>query len=397
MIYIFITLLLLLLSFYYDIGGKEKGRDQWYFMIMVVLILLAGLRYRLGIDTPNYIEHFYHDIPTVDQLTLADFSIGNKPLWTLINSIVLSLGGRYFIVQIIEAAFVNILVFKYVKRHSRYIFTCIFFYFLCMYLSLSFVVMKAAMSIVICLFANDFASQKQWSKAYVLYFLAALFHPQTIVIMLTPLFMFLRLDKKSAALFIFLFFLGFGIQKLLGDYLALFDIADDAIAAKAENVANSDRYSSQTGNTNFLIVKIFPFLLYSLFTLLYLKRYRSSSALLKFEPYIIMYLGCLILEINVYICYRFAMYYIIYFLFYISDAFVEIAIQGQKKLSVPLAVTRSFMIILPFVFLIEFGFYKRWWVYNPYSSVIERRIDKTRENNRHEIHPYGPSANKNEY
>jgi hypothetical protein len=53
--------------------------------------------------------------------------------------------------------------------------------------------------------------------------------------------------------------------------------------------------------------------------------------------------------------------------------------------------------VLPLFLLLGYVTYKRAWIYNPYSSVIERNIDETREWNRLEIHPNGPRADKNEY
>ena len=124
MIYLFILILLLCLTLRYDINGKTKYRSQWYIIMLVIFILVAGLRWRLMVDTPNYIERFYHRTPLLKDYS---FDIGKAPFYTLINSIVLTLGGRFYVVQLIEASFVNILVFKYFKRHSKYIFTCLFF------------------------------------------------------------------------------------------------------------------------------------------------------------------------------------------------------------------------------------------------------------------------------
>ena len=53
MIYLIVIILLLLLSFRYDINGKTEGREQCYLAMLVIFILIAGLRWRLGVDTPN--------------------------------------------------------------------------------------------------------------------------------------------------------------------------------------------------------------------------------------------------------------------------------------------------------------------------------------------------------
>ena len=83
------------------------------------------------------------------------------------------------------------------------------------------------MSIVVCLYANNYILQKKWVKGFMLYLISALFHPQAILIMLTPFLLFLKLNKKSVLLFGILYVLGFSVQAYLGDSLALFDFDED--------------------------------------------------------------------------------------------------------------------------------------------------------------------------
>ena len=128
MIYLSVLFILLYFSFYYDINGKTKGRNFFYRFMLLLFILIAGFRWRLGVDTPNYLYNFYHYIPTLDKFSFTDYSIGQSPFFVLMNSLVKSCGGRFYIVQLIHATIVNVLVFRYIKRHSSFIFTSVFFY-----------------------------------------------------------------------------------------------------------------------------------------------------------------------------------------------------------------------------------------------------------------------------
>ena len=181
MIYLLVIVLLICLSLRYDINGKTKYRDFWYLMMLVVFILIAGLRWRLMVDTPNYIYNFYHVYPSLENFSFEDYPIGKDPFYVLINSLVISLGGRFYVVQLIEATVVNVLVFKYIKRHSSYLFTCLFFYAIMCYMGYSMETMRASLSVVICLYANDYILDKKWIKGYILLFLALMFHAQTIL------------------------------------------------------------------------------------------------------------------------------------------------------------------------------------------------------------------------
>ena len=118
---------------------------------------------------------------------------------------------------------------------------------------------------------------------------------------------------------------------------------------------------------------------------------------MKFESFVIIYLCFIVLELNVYISYRFALYYTVYFILMLSESFVEFASLGQNSKYRTKVFFKSLLIVLPFLILLGYRSYQRAWVYSPYSSVIERNIDITREQNRFELHPNGPRANRNEY
>ena len=361
---------------------------------MFVFILMAGLRYRLGTDTPNYIWHFYHDIPRLDKLTIEDVSIGNKSLWIILNSTILSLGGRFYIVQLIQATIVNVIVFKYIKKHSTYLFTCLFFYFLCMYFTLNMEVMKASLSIVVCYYANDYILQKKWKKAYLLYILAVLFHPQALVIMITPLFAFLRFNKTGALVLVSSFVIGLLIQYVFGDYLMLFEF-DDAIEEKTVALANNEHTLSQDHSQIYLTMAVYVYIVYAIITYYVVKRY-SDSKLQKFEPFLFFFTFFYVIAINSFIFYRFAMYYMIYLVLYISETFVKVA-KRRRRMSSGLAYFKSVIMVIPFIVLVGYFRGSRAYRYYPYSSVIERSVDKDREMRRLEDHPNGYAASYSEY
>lgn len=107
MIYLFILLLLLLLSFRYDINGKKKYRDQCYLILLVIFILVAGLRYRLGTDTIGSLDKFYTETPCVGDISIDYLSI-KYPLWNLLSSLVYTVAGKFFVLQLIQATIVNL-------------------------------------------------------------------------------------------------------------------------------------------------------------------------------------------------------------------------------------------------------------------------------------------------
>lgn len=394
MIYLIIIVMLLILVFRYDINGKIKYRNQCYTMMLIAFILLAGLRYRLMSDTPNYIFYFYHKYPYLKDFSFNDYPIGRDPFYVLINSIVKSLGGRFYWVQLIEATFVNTLLFKFFKRHCDYIFTCLFFYAITSYLGYSMETMRGSFSVILCLYANEYILlEKKWIKGYILIALALMFHAQTVVMFVVPILFFLRFNRKGAIILVAMFFIGYIVQKSMGDYLDLLEFSDE-ISNKASDYIESEKFGSQGGNMNFYLVQILPNLVYSLFCLFYLKRYHRSSKVLNLEPFVMC--GCvfLVLQMNMQITYRYVDYFRMFFYIIYAEAFMMLVLR-VKRLKLSLAVTRAIVIFFPFFLLVGYYKYLRLDTFYPYSSVIEKSIDHKRE--QRFARGERPSANYNEY
>ena len=393
MIYFIVLIILLIFVLRYDINGKVRYRNECYHAMLIIFILIAGLRYRLMSDTPNYIGYFYHDYPYLKDFTFDDYPIGKDPFYVLINSFVKSIGGRFYWVQLIEAAFVNVLLFKYFRLHCKYIFTCLFFYSITCYLGYSMDTMRASFSIVICLYANDCLLERKWIKGYFLIILALFFHGQTIVLLFVPLLLFLRLNKKGAIILVTIFFVGIVIQKSLGDYLELLELGDE-IGSKASNYVNDEQYGERGGNLNFLIVNIFPDLLYSLFCVFYLKKYHSDTKVLKLEPLIMIGVFFLILQINLQIAYRYVDYFRAYFCIFFAETFIQL-IMSANRFTLSVKISRAIIVFLAFFLLTGYYRYKRFFLIYPYSSVLERSTDHEREL----FFSIGdrPTANFNEY
>lgn len=377
MIYIAVLFLLVILSFHYDINEKKENRDFWYLVCLLIFIFIAGLRWRLCVDTPNYINMFYHEYPTIQEFSWDDFSIGEDPLYVLINSIVKTCGGRFYMVQLIQASFVNILIFAYIKRHTSHIFTALLFYALTSYLGYNMDIMRASMAIAVSLFANDFFLEKKWIKGYLLVIIGCFFHAQTILLLILPFFVFLRFNKIGIIILLGGIFLGKIAQALLLDYMFLFD-ANEAVSGKMAGYLEDEKYGTQGGNFNFFIVNILPTLIYCVLSLLYLKWKNSELKILKLEPFLMFGFFFLIMQMSLQIAYRFVDFYRIYFVLFMGEAFVT-WLKKSSVLSISVATLRTYIFFLPYFVFINWSYFTHFeWIY-PYSSVIERSVDQRRE------------------
>jgi len=378
MIYLIVLFLLIILSLRYDILGKTKNFVFWYRFVLFVFILIAGLRWRLGVDTPNYLAYFYYWHPTLDKFSFTEYGLGKDPFYVLINSVVKTLGGRFYIVQLIQASIVNVLIFKYIKKHSSYFFTCVSLYYLSFYYSFNMEIMRASISVVICLFAYDYFLDKKWLKGYLLLCLALMFHLQTIVMFVLPIFLFLRLNKLGIAIIFGAFIFALFVNKIFGQYLMMLSAVSDAGAEKIDVYLNSEKYGDQTHNLKFMAVMYFPYIIYSIASLIYLKKYDNKNLLLRLEPLLLFGVIFVVMELNLYIAYRFVDFFKIYFILFFSELFISL-IKRDCSLSRGVTFARTFIIFIPFFFMISFSRYQQLARFYPYSSVIEKKIDKKRE------------------
>lgn len=394
MIYLIVLILLLLLSFRYDINGKTKGRELSYVFVLVIFVMLAGLRWRIGVDTASYLNRFYYVYPTLDKFSLADYPIGKDPFYVLMNSFVKTLGFRFYVVQIIHAAFVNILIFKYFNKHTKYVFTCAFFYFITAYSSYCTEIMRGSMSIAICLYAYDYFLEKKWFKGYLLLLLALMFHVQTIIIFVTPFLLFLRFNKIGVFALLVALFVGFLIQRTLGDYVELFELSED-IETKAAVYANSEKYGDQNHTWKYFMLRIATSYAYAFLYLIIIKvrNVECRHHLSRFEPCLMLGAVFLMMRISIDIFYRFVEYYHIYFVLFYSELFVNQA--RKQNLTRCLSYLRTFVLFLPFFLIVVLRFINSDGRTRPYSSVIERSISKEREATMKEKNK--PAANRNLY
>lgn len=394
MIYFIVLILLLFLSFRYDINGKTEGREQCYLAMLIIFILIAGLRWRLGADTTSYIRTFYHLTPLLKDYELDEMTLGMNPLWVLLNSVVKTLGGRFYVVQLIEAFVVNFLIFKYFKKHTQYIFTCVFFYFIWRYFNMNMQEMKASISVVLCLYGNDYILEKKWVKGYILYLIGCLFHFSTLLILLTPLFFFLRFNRKGLVLIAIAFIFGYMVQSSFDDYLMLFEF-DDRIGDKAEGYL--ERANEKENSLLVLLVYTLPPPIYAFLCALYLKKMKLDYYLLRFECFVVIGVICYLISINISIFYRYAHFYTTYLILFYSSCFVDLF---KKKLRNTFSVATLSLAILFSPLCMSFAFYfikgDKYVMYYPYNSIFNRKVNKEREV-RFNVKLNRPAPNYNEY
>lgn len=396
MIYLLVFILLLFLSYHYDIQGKKKGRDEWYIAILVILILIAGLRWRFAADSVRYMYNFFYKTPKLWEISGNDLiQSGTAPLWIILNSLVKTLGGKFFVVQLIQATIVNTLFFKYFKKHSAYPYICIVFFFMWKYAYFNMMIMKAATAVSILLFANDYFLERKHVKGILLVLLATGFHQFSILLLITPFLLFLRFNKLGIVVLCCAFPVGAILQSMLGDFFEMLDFSE-GISEKLDSYLEGDHFLTSSMQIGYYVVNVFPYIIYPIWYILHMNNCHKTSPISELEPFIIIGLIMYVMEYNIHVFYRYTYIYSAYFIIYIVQFFMEFSTNSSRYRRYKSYSTAIILLSPLLVMLLLFNRFSPFdSKYNPYSSIIEKKVDYERE--QHYREEGLSSYDKNEY
>jgi hypothetical protein len=409
MIYLLVLILLFFLICRFDIVGDERNKNFWCNFVLFVFIAIAGFRYRLGGDTINYLELYYHNTPTFSNFSFSAVEeLGMEPLYVLLTILVKTLGGQFFWIQLIQAIVVNGLLFTYFRKHSDYVFTCIFIYAIWFYTLFNYEEMRASISLAICLFANDYILDKKWVKGMSLYIIGCLFHYSTIMLLITPLMLFLKFNLLGIMVMCMAIPLSVVAEKWLGDYMILMDLQGN-LSEKAIGYLNNEDYH-QVHGIMFYIIDLGFFIFYIVSAYWYVHKKQLRSDLLRFQPFLLIGLFFFFAKSNFWILYRFGHFYFPYFVLFISTMFGSMIRDNLDRMK-SLAWMRTLVFFLPFFYLITYGYfsspprmlsksYRNYQKHYPYASIFEKDIDKEREDlfdNLFSVNKLHSNVNEDEY
>ena len=212
-IYFLLIAQMIVCAIIYDIKGYKHGKSFWINFSLIALILLAGLRYRMGTDSVYY-EYEFSSFPKLWDLTTSDFTgkynIRYTPLYIVFFSLLRSITSEFFIVQFVYAIFINYAVFYSIIRCGckDYIFSIVLFYFVNLYYGLNCEVLRESISVGFFLFSLGDLMDKHYKSYYLKILLAIGFHYGAIILLLVPLLRKISINKTfiiiSTVLIIFI-------------------------------------------------------------------------------------------------------------------------------------------------------------------------------------------------
>lgn len=192
-------------SIVWDLGKTKRYKLRkilwWY--LCIILILIIGLRYCVGGDTWAYMGDYEWraSLDTWKYNPLDPF----QPGYTLLCALGKSISPDFYVFQLIHATIVNILLFYFIQKNTKYIFSALIAAFLTCYLYFTMEILREVLAILIFVLNYESYKNGQWIKFYLGVLMACCFHISAIFLVLLPLCKNLRINGHYAWISLCLF------------------------------------------------------------------------------------------------------------------------------------------------------------------------------------------------
>ncbi len=216
MIYLIVFAILLLFVFAFDFSIKgtqeTKQANGAVVFSFVLLTLLAGLRYRVGTDTLEYMDEYYN-------YPISYFMDNYLFGWYLFIAICKSFHLSFYFVQLFLAFLTNYAVFVLFKRYSRHFFSSVLLYYVIFFPALTFEILRQSVCISIFILAFTLLENKKYLKYYICVGIACLFHYSALILLFLPLLTLISFNKNVFRVFLFTLLLFMVLAPQIKDYI----------------------------------------------------------------------------------------------------------------------------------------------------------------------------------
>lgn len=374
MIYILVLLYTLFLFVHFNVNGYKRGELFHYYFLLVIVCCIAGFSYRLGMDTIGYMEYFER-IDDFKYTTKHLTEYRYEPAFVLLLASCKTIWNDFTLVQIVVAVFVNTVIFWFARRHAKYYFLVIFFYFIFGFWNINFEIKRE--SIAICFFLlgvdkilkEEKISLKNYFSYYIFCLFSALFHHFGFITFLFPLATKIRLNRLYIITVIVLFMMSYLGSIIFKDILTTLN----TLMALYSNEGISDYLDSGkygvggVFTVNGLITGVIvPFYI------VWCVRNKINKKILSLT---LFYFLISALSANVFIFYR-VLNYLFMFLLILYSQFAEKCCISYNK-----NVAANRLVLLFAIGVLIYGkCHKLQYIrYSPYSSVFTKEINAERE------------------
>lgn len=358
----------MLFSLIYD--NRQSSYRKQYWLLCSVLVLFMGLRYNVGGDSLSYAINF-EDSPLLNQITEFDlFGTRYPPLWVILVSFCKTVFHSFISLQLIQAAFVNIVLFFFFEKNVARKFTAVAFYVFLYYLIFNTETMRAACSIAFFVIGYPYYTRNKWVLFYFFSILSIGFHYEAIILLLLPfakLFNKLSFNIKNLAVISLIAIL----LTLSGD---LVPVISEFFKTNAILFESIDYYSSYVGKNNFNGYVAFYLLQVPYLSFVYFNRNRLPKEILLMAILFII-LSLLSLSFGI-IMSRTRDLFAPFIIVLIANTIA--VIKKNKNVIVKFIAISAIIVVL----VVKANYYikdDRWKLWYPYSSIFAPENSLERE------------------
>lgn len=385
MIYIFVAVFLLLLALYYDFAKKKAGYKFWWIFMYLLLVAIAGLRYRVGSDTFAYEAFFEDENVYLSSLSLEDyFSFNWEPLFIFFMAIIKSTIDDFVFFQICHAVIVNAVVFWFIRRNTTNRFTVLFFYFIFLYVLLNMEMAREALAICLFLFSVKYLIARRWVAYYGISLVAFFFHYGAAIIFLFPFLYGTKLSTKNVTM---LFIMGIASIGLMNfdNIISVFTILGIPSIVLIKLAKYS--YLSEGLNPVGFLISIVGYVMFPLFIIKVNQKLLLNHP--RFYKFCFIFFALAMVVISAPFLSRFFNYICLLALICLSDFLINMS--KSRKLAVNTKVSLT-VLVFSSVILWNCKYYfsdlsdvtgkigtKKYLYWYPYASVFDKKINPDRE------------------
>lgn len=381
--YLIIIALIIFGIIKFDFKNNQNG-IVLFRVLYCLMVLMSGLAYRVGADLVGYEQEFeYNYRGGFSSLALDITELSRRqPGWTLLNYLVYSITGNFYVLKMIQAIFFQYAVFLTIKRFTTYKFTTLLLFFIFLFPQANFNVLRESFAIGFFLLGIPALVEKDFIKYYSWFFVAFMFHYGILPFVLLPLAFRIDLDSTKRIVIVslvsFVSFVLISFLDITKGLLSLMIVTNsDELSSMSEYYLLREKYEI-VGFSN--IGKSLLFFLINIFPLFVLSKQKSK---ISKELISLAFIYVLIDLSNNFIpvMYRFKDYtYVLYYIV-LSVFIVDISIYKFRR-SIPLI----FILFAIYLYPIRSYFAVNPWYneillvqYYPYHSVIDKGTSQVRE------------------
>ncbi|MDR3011469.1 MAG: EpsG family protein [Sphingobacterium sp.] len=337
----------------------------WFRFYFLAFVLVAGLRYKVGGDTNNYINH-WETLPLLNEMSLSDIlKMAWNPLWIVLSSATKMVSQEFFVFQLVHAIIFNFAIFKFIDKYSEFRFFSLLIYFIGFYFYYNMEILRESLAIAMFIIGYIYYNKGRFLYFSIFILLAILFHTSAIIALFIPIFSRIKFNAIGITTVLFL---GVGLLFFSDKIMVIF--------LTENSMSKISNYSNIIANANGIITNA---VMYIVVPSLFLKFYIKNSIRPLFENLYLFYFFIALLVVFIPGFSRFLNYFFPFMLIIFSNIIYQIynlnKFRGVRNI---FAMTFTFLILLPKI-IYYMGDTSKYYpnsiklnLWYPYSSVLEK-------------------------